>query len=123
MVMRFQKRLLLFILFGVLVLVVNGCTPENLGQTQTATVYLQILNPNGQIYSISMYNNDSGEYKNIEEKTDRDGFLVITDVIPGFYRISAYDQIVFGEWYGIEYYVILEDENYIEMTVKEDKFY
>jgi hypothetical protein len=123
MVMRFQKRLLLFILLGVLVLAVNGCTPENLGQTQTATVYLQILNPNGQIYSISMYNEDSGEYKNIEEKTDRDGFLVITDVIPGFYTIYAYDQILFGEWYGIEYYVILEDENYIEMTVKEDKFY
>jgi hypothetical protein len=122
MVMRFQKRLLLFILLGVLVLAVNGCTPENLSQTQTATVYLQILNPNGQIYNISMYNEYMEDYRN-EGPTDRDGFLVITDVIPGNYTIYASDQIVLGGWYGVEFYEILPDENYIEMTVKEHKPY
>ena len=122
MVMRFQKRLLLFILLGVLVLAVNGCTPENLGQTQTVTLYLQILNPNGQIYNISMYNEYMEDYRN-EGPTDRDGFLVITDVMPGNYTIYASDQIVLGGWYGVDYYEIIADENYIEMTVKEHKPY
>jgi len=96
MVARFQKRLLLLILLGVLVLAINGCTPENLGQTPSATVYLQILNPNGQIYDIVMYNEYLKETKTVG-KTDRDGFIVIPDVIPGNYIIYASDQILLAE--------------------------
>jgi hypothetical protein len=123
MLIRFQKRLLLFLLLGMLVLAISGCTPENLGQTQTAIVYLQILNPNGQIYDIVMYNENLKETKTVEEKTDRDGFLIIADVIPGNYTIYASDQILLGGWYGVDYYEIIADENYIEMTVKEHKPY
>ena len=120
--MRFQKRLLLFILLGALALVICGCTPENLSQTQSAIVYLQILNPNGQIYDIVMYNEDLEETKTVG-KTDRDGFIIITDVIPGNYIIYASDQILLGGWYGVEFYEIVSDENYIEMTVREHKPY
>lgn len=119
MAIRFQKRLFMFVLICLIFLNVTGCTGGNLSQTPGgAIIYLQILNPNGQIYDITLYNENLGDTKTVG-KTNADGFLTIANVIPGNYIIYASDQVLYGGWYGIDFYEILNDENYIEITVRE----